>query len=104
MYAQGQRSDRVCCAPQMGFDGPLSAQEQMYILYEIKMQCYQNLSNTEPGTTGTNHTRRYSRHFKLYDGGKIRTIPKIMESILLIKHLFPTVSKQGKLKQKEINI
>uniref|UniRef100_A0A3Q4HFC9 Parathyroid hormone 2 receptor a n=2 Tax=Neolamprologus brichardi TaxID=32507 RepID=A0A3Q4HFC9_NEOBR len=52
MYAQGQRSDRVCCAPQMGFDGPLSAQEQMYILYEIKMQCYQNLSNTEPGTTG----------------------------------------------------
>lgn len=41
------------CAPQMGFDGPLSAQEQMYILYEIKMQCYQNLSNTEPGTTGT---------------------------------------------------
>lgn len=61
MYAQGQRSDRVCCAPQMGFDGPLSAQEQMYILYEIKMQCYQNLSNTEPGTTGTNHTRRYTQ-------------------------------------------
>ncbi|KAK2906285.1 hypothetical protein Q8A73_010228 [Channa argus] len=31
----------------MGFDGPLSAQEQMYILYEIKLQCYQNLSNTD---------------------------------------------------------
>eukprot|EP00064_Thunnus_orientalis_P024827 superscaffoldBa00011282_g25137 len=36
----------------MGFDGPLSAQEQMYILYEIKLQCYQNLSNIDPGTSG----------------------------------------------------
>ncbi|CAG5865977.1 unnamed protein product [Menidia menidia] len=34
---------------QVGFDGPLSAQEQMYILYEVKTQCYQNLSNMEPG-------------------------------------------------------
>lgn len=31
----------------MGFDGPLSAQEQMFILYEIKLQCYQNLSSIE---------------------------------------------------------
>ncbi|MED6262208.1 hypothetical protein ATANTOWER_016096 [Ataeniobius toweri] len=35
----------------MGFDAPLSAQEQMLILYEVKMQCYQNLSNMEPTTT-----------------------------------------------------
>ncbi|KAM6934836.1 LOW QUALITY PROTEIN: parathyroid hormone 2 receptor [Xenentodon cancila] len=35
---------------QMGFDGPLSAQEQMYILYEVKMQCYQNLSSMEPSS------------------------------------------------------
>ncbi|TNN72132.1 Parathyroid hormone 2 receptor [Liparis tanakae] len=37
---------------QMEFDGPLSAQEQMYILYEIKVQCFQNLSTIEPGSTG----------------------------------------------------
>lgn len=37
----------------MGFDGPLSAQEQMYILYEIKLQCYQNLSNIDLESTGT---------------------------------------------------
>ncbi|XP_058478464.1 parathyroid hormone 2 receptor a [Solea solea] len=36
---------------QMGFDGPLSAQEQMYILYQIKLQCHQNLSNIDAGTT-----------------------------------------------------
>uniref|UniRef100_A0A8C8DU63 Parathyroid hormone 2 receptor n=1 Tax=Oryzias sinensis TaxID=183150 RepID=A0A8C8DU63_9TELE len=36
---------------QMGFDGPLSAQEQMLILYEVKIQCYQNLSSMEPTTT-----------------------------------------------------
>nr|XP_020470567.1 parathyroid hormone 2 receptor [Monopterus albus] len=35
---------------QMGFDGPLSAQEQMFILYEIKLQCYQNLSSVDPGS------------------------------------------------------
>lgn len=53
VQTQGHRSDRVCCAPQMGFDGPLSAQEQMFILYEVKMQCFQNLSNMEPTITGT---------------------------------------------------
>ena len=47
----------VCCAPQVGFDGPLSAQEQMYILYEIKLQCYENLSNIDPGSTGTERPR-----------------------------------------------
>lgn len=36
----------------MEVDGPLSAQEQMIILYEIKLQCQQNLSNTDPGFTG----------------------------------------------------
>ncbi|XP_014902747.1 parathyroid hormone 2 receptor [Poecilia latipinna] len=36
---------------QMGFDSPLSAQEQMFILYEVKMRCYQNLSSMEPTTT-----------------------------------------------------
>ncbi|XP_028292354.1 parathyroid hormone 2 receptor [Gouania willdenowi] len=36
---------------QMGFDGPLSAQEQMYILYEIKLQCYHNLSNLNVDNT-----------------------------------------------------
>ncbi|XP_049904790.1 parathyroid hormone 2 receptor a [Epinephelus moara] len=36
---------------QMEYDGPLSAQDQMYILYEIKLQCYQNLSNIDPGST-----------------------------------------------------
>uniref|UniRef100_A0A087X4T1 Parathyroid hormone 2 receptor a n=1 Tax=Poecilia formosa TaxID=48698 RepID=A0A087X4T1_POEFO len=35
----------------MGFDSPLSAQEQMFILYEVKMRCYQNLSSMEPATT-----------------------------------------------------
>uniref|UniRef100_A0A3Q3BI02 Parathyroid hormone 2 receptor n=1 Tax=Kryptolebias marmoratus TaxID=37003 RepID=A0A3Q3BI02_KRYMA len=48
VQTQGHRSDLVHCAPQMGFDGPLSAQEQMFILYEVKMQCYQNLSHMEP--------------------------------------------------------
>uniref|UniRef100_A0A3Q2NX91 Parathyroid hormone 2 receptor a n=1 Tax=Fundulus heteroclitus TaxID=8078 RepID=A0A3Q2NX91_FUNHE len=43
----GQGSDLSLCALQMGFGGPLSAQEQMFILYEVKMQCYQNLSNME---------------------------------------------------------
>lgn len=43
---------RFFCAPQIGADGPLSAEEQMYILYEIKLQCYQNLSNIEPASTG----------------------------------------------------
>lgn len=42
----------------MGFDGPLSAQEQMYILYEIKLQCYQNLSNIDPGSTGTKRAQK----------------------------------------------
>uniref|UniRef100_A0A3B3VK03 Parathyroid hormone 2 receptor a n=1 Tax=Poecilia latipinna TaxID=48699 RepID=A0A3B3VK03_9TELE len=41
----GQRADLSVCALQMGFDSPLSAQEQMFILYEVKMRCYQNLSN-----------------------------------------------------------
>lgn len=36
----------------MEVDGPLSAQEQMIILYDIKLQCQQNLSNTDPGFTG----------------------------------------------------
>ncbi|XP_033966364.1 parathyroid hormone 2 receptor a [Pseudochaenichthys georgianus] len=36
---------------QTGFDVPLTAHEQMYILYEIKQQCYQNLSNIDPGVT-----------------------------------------------------
>lgn len=40
------------CSPQMEVDGPLSAQEQMIILYDIKLQCQQNLSNTDPGFTG----------------------------------------------------
>lgn len=46
-------SDRSDLVQQMEFDGPLSAQEQMYILYEIKLQCYQNLSNIDLETTGT---------------------------------------------------
>ncbi|XP_029315723.1 parathyroid hormone 2 receptor isoform X2 [Cottoperca gobio] len=36
---------------QMELDEPLSAQEQMYILYEIKLQCHQNLSSIDPGST-----------------------------------------------------
>ncbi|KAM9804969.1 parathyroid hormone 2 receptor [Neosynchiropus ocellatus] len=34
----------------MEFDGPLSAQEQMFILYEIKQQCYHNISTMDTGT------------------------------------------------------
>ncbi|XP_034042670.1 parathyroid hormone 2 receptor a [Thalassophryne amazonica] len=44
----------LCCAPvgaQMGFDGALTVQEQMYILYEMKVQCYHNLSSRDPQTT-----------------------------------------------------
>lgn len=37
----------------MGFDDPLSAQEQMLILYEAKLLCLQNLSNIDPESTGT---------------------------------------------------
>lgn len=55
LFFDKDRSDLVLCAPQE-FDGPLSAQEQMYILYEIKLQCYQNLSNINPASTGTNYT------------------------------------------------
>lgn len=36
----------------MEVDGPLSAQEQMIILYNIKLQCQQNLSNTDTQVTG----------------------------------------------------
>lgn len=42
------------CSPQIEVDGPLSAQEQMIILYDIKLQCQQNLSHTDPGFTGKN--------------------------------------------------
>ncbi|XP_032424707.1 parathyroid hormone 2 receptor [Xiphophorus hellerii] len=42
---------RTWVEAQMGFDSPLSAQEQMFILYEVKMRCYQNLSSVEPTTT-----------------------------------------------------
>lgn len=41
-------------SPQIEVDGPLSAQEQMIILYDIKLQCQQNLSSTDPGFTGKN--------------------------------------------------
>lgn len=53
VHTQGLCSDLICCDLQMGFDGPLSAQEQMFILYEVKMQCFQNLSNMEPAIAGT---------------------------------------------------
>lgn len=39
-------------SPQMEVDGPLSAQEQIIILYDIKLQCQQNLSNTDTEVTG----------------------------------------------------
>ncbi|KAG7257726.1 hypothetical protein CRUP_037039 [Coryphaenoides rupestris] len=34
-------------------DGGLSAQEKMYILYDAKLQCHQNLSIRDPTNTGT---------------------------------------------------
>ncbi|XP_067117217.1 parathyroid hormone 2 receptor a [Osmerus mordax] len=36
---------------QLGPDGALTAQEQMYILYDIKLQCHQNLSTHDPAGT-----------------------------------------------------
>ncbi|PWA31244.1 hypothetical protein CCH79_00002976 [Gambusia affinis] len=47
----GKEGNRWNYANLMGFDTPLSAQEQMFILYEVKMRCYQNLSSMEPTTT-----------------------------------------------------
>lgn len=47
---------RVCffppCPPQAEVDAPLSAQEQMIILYDIKLQCQQNLSTADTEVTG----------------------------------------------------
>lgn len=40
---------------QREIDGPLSAQEQMYILYQVKLQCHHNLSNIDPEATGRTH-------------------------------------------------
>lgn len=45
-------------SPQMEVDGPLSAQEQMIILYNIKLQCQQNLSNTDTQVTGKNQKEK----------------------------------------------
>lgn len=42
----------MVCFTWQGVDGPLSAQEQMYILYEVKLQCQLNLSSTDPTSTG----------------------------------------------------
>lgn len=63
VHTQGHRSNLFCCVPQMGFDGPLSAQEQMFILYEVKMQCFQNLSNMELVIAGT-HYMQFSKIVK----------------------------------------
>lgn len=45
-------ADQCGFSPQMEVDGPLSAEEQMIILYDIKLQCQQNLSDTDPGFPG----------------------------------------------------
>lgn len=45
-------------SPQMEVDGPLSAQEQIIILYDIKLQCQQNLSNTDTEVTGKKKKKR----------------------------------------------
>lgn len=42
----------------MEVDGPLSAQEQIIILYDIKLQCQQNLSNTDTEVTGKKKKKR----------------------------------------------
>lgn len=42
----------------MEVDGPLSAQEQMIILYDIKLQCQQNLSRIDTEGTGKKKTKK----------------------------------------------
>lgn len=52
---------------QMGSDGALSAEEQMFILYEIKLQCHQNLSSRELETTGKSMTDKTFCLLLLFD-------------------------------------
>lgn len=46
----------------METDGGLSAQEQMYILYDVKLQCHQNLSNRDLTNTGTPTSTQHQLH------------------------------------------
>lgn len=52
----------------MEVDGPLSAQEQMIILYDIKRQCQHNLSNTDTEATG----KKKNKSKKLIMAGKLQ--------------------------------
>lgn len=40
-----------CALADAQMDGPLSAQEQMFILFEVKVQCHQNLTRSESGSS-----------------------------------------------------
>lgn len=49
----------------MEVDGPLSAQEQMIILYEIKLQCQENLSTTDPQVAGKKKKKKTKKNLSV---------------------------------------